>query len=160
VFLVVGLGITPRPGAARKVFAITAAFAAAVGSFDAATGSNYMFLRSRPSAWSLLSVMGSWPWYIVSAAGLAIVLLTVLDAPFWRGRRLAVADSRDAMRVPGVAEVAPGQGSAEATAVPERCVRLRDVPVEEAIPVGLLSLIGRHLSHRRLAWPHTPTRIG
>jgi hypothetical integral membrane protein (TIGR02206 family) len=90
-FLVVGLGISPRRGAAPKVFLITAAFTAAVGSIDAATGSNYMFLRSPPSAWSLLSVLGPWPWYIISAAGLAIVLLIVLDAPFWRRRRLARA---------------------------------------------------------------------
>jgi hypothetical integral membrane protein (TIGR02206 family) len=89
VFLVVGLRISPRRGTAPKVFAITAAFTAAVGSIDAATGSNYMFLRSRPSAWSLLSVLGPWPWYIFSAAGLAIVFLIVLDAPFWHGRRLA-----------------------------------------------------------------------
>ena len=34
VYLVVGLGITPRRGAARKVFAITAAFTAAVGSVE------------------------------------------------------------------------------------------------------------------------------
>jgi hypothetical integral membrane protein (TIGR02206 family) len=92
LFLIVGMGIRPRPGAARNVFAITAAFTAAVGSIDAATGSNYMFLRARPSEWSLLSVLGPWPWYIFSAAGLAIVFLIVLDAPFWRGRRLARAD--------------------------------------------------------------------
>jgi hypothetical integral membrane protein (TIGR02206 family) len=92
VYLVIGLGISPRRGAARKVFAITAAFAAVAGLVDAATGSNYMFLRSRPSAWSLLSVMGSWPWYILSAAGLAMVILVFLDAPFWRRRRLARVD--------------------------------------------------------------------
>jgi hypothetical integral membrane protein (TIGR02206 family) len=118
VYLVVGLGITPRRGAAPKVFAITAAFTAAVGSFDAATGSNYMFLRSRPSAWSLLSVMGSWPWYIFSAAGLAILLLIVLDAPFWRRRRPAKVDTRAAISMSGLANIAREQGSPEAKAVP------------------------------------------
>jgi hypothetical integral membrane protein (TIGR02206 family) len=111
VYLVVGLGITPRRGAPRKVFAITAAFTAAVGTVDAATGSNYMFLLSRPSAWSLLSMMGHWPWYIFSAAGLAIVLLIILDAPFWPGRRLARVDTRPVMSTSGVAEIAPGPGS-------------------------------------------------
>jgi hypothetical integral membrane protein (TIGR02206 family) len=118
VYLVVGLGITPRRGAAPKVFAITAAFTAAVGSFDAATGSNYMFLRSRPSAWSLLTVMGPWPWYIFSAAGLAIVLLIVLDAPFWRGRRLARADTTAATRTSLFTETAPAQVTPEAKPVP------------------------------------------
>jgi len=33
-------------------------------------------------------VLGPWPWYILSAAAVAFVLLLILDAPFHR-RRLA-----------------------------------------------------------------------
>jgi hypothetical integral membrane protein (TIGR02206 family) len=91
VFLVVGLRIAPRRGAAARVFALTALFTAVVGAVDAATGSNYMFLRARPSAWSLLNVLGPWPWYIFGAAGLAVLILVVLDAPFWPARRVAKA---------------------------------------------------------------------
>jgi len=60
-----------------------------VGIVDALTGANYMFLRSPPAEWTLLRVLGPWPWYVVSAAGVALVLLTVLDAPFWSRRRRA-----------------------------------------------------------------------
>ncbi|MBE3075747.1 MAG: hypothetical protein IMZ75_12535, partial [Actinobacteria bacterium] len=35
---------------------------------------------------SLLSVLGPWPWYILSAAAVAFVLLLILDAPFHRRR--------------------------------------------------------------------------
>ncbi len=86
VFLVVGLREFPRRGAMLRVFAITIAYAAAVGLIDAITGGNYMFLRAVPSHTSLLSVLGPWPWYIVSAAGVALVLLAMLDAPFHRSR--------------------------------------------------------------------------
>jgi hypothetical integral membrane protein (TIGR02206 family) len=89
VFLVVGLRITPRPGAVLRVFAITLGYTAFVGLIDGLTGANYMFLRSPPGEWTLLRVLGPWPWYIGSAAGVALVLLLILDAPFWRRRRSA-----------------------------------------------------------------------
>jgi hypothetical integral membrane protein (TIGR02206 family) len=82
MFLVVGLRIYPRRGAVTRVFAITVAYTAVVGCIDAATGGNYMFLRAVPSHVSLLSVLGPWPWYLLSAAGVALVLLAALDAPF------------------------------------------------------------------------------
>ena len=82
LFLVVGQRRRPRPGCVPRVFAITACYTAFVGGFDWLTGSNYMFLASVPDHASLLSVLGPWPWYVVSAAGVAIVLLLVLDAPF------------------------------------------------------------------------------
>jgi len=87
VFLVVGLGITPRRGAVLRVFAITVGYTAFVGLIDGLTGANYMFLRSPPGEWTLLRLLGPWPWYIASAAGVALVLLVLLDAPFWRRRR-------------------------------------------------------------------------
>lgn len=87
LFLVIGLRQTPRAGAVGRVFAITAAYTTFVGVVDWATGANYMFLRSPPSEWTLLRVLGPWPWYVLSAAGLAALLLVILDMPFWPARR-------------------------------------------------------------------------
>jgi hypothetical integral membrane protein (TIGR02206 family) len=87
VFLVVGMGVTPRPGAVRRVFAITIGYTIFVGAVDAASGANYMFLRQPPTSWTLLKVLGPWPWYIPSAAGVAVVLLLALDTPFRMARR-------------------------------------------------------------------------
>jgi hypothetical integral membrane protein (TIGR02206 family) len=89
LFLVVGMRLAPRPGAVLRVFAITAAYTAFVGLIDGVTGADYMFLRRPPGEWTLLRLLGPWPWYVVSAAGLALVLLTLLDLPFRRGRALA-----------------------------------------------------------------------
>ena len=86
VFLVVGQRIPPRPHAVPRVVLITAAYTALVGAVDAWTGGDYMYLRHPPSSWTLLRVLGPWPWYVVSAAGVAVVLVTALDAPFWRRR--------------------------------------------------------------------------
>ena len=87
LYLVAGLRITPRRGAVARTFAITVAYTAVVGMVDAVTGGNYMFLRSRPATWSILSVLGPWPWYIAGATGVAIVLLVLLDLPFRRRDR-------------------------------------------------------------------------
>jgi hypothetical integral membrane protein (TIGR02206 family) len=86
LYLVVGLRIVPRPGSVLRVFTITVAYAAVVGLFDWLTGSNYMFLAAPPRSVSLLSVLGPWPWYLLSAAAVALLLLVLLDLPFRRGR--------------------------------------------------------------------------
>lgn len=95
VLLVGGMGIHPRKRAAPRVLAITVAYTALVGAIDGIFGANYMFLRQPPPEWTLLRVLGPWPWYTVSALGVAIVLLTVLDAPFWAERRAAASPSSD-----------------------------------------------------------------
>ena len=91
LFLVVGMRIEPRPGAVPRVFVVTAAYTALVGLVDALTGSNYMFLRRPPSEWTLLRLLGPWPWYVVTAAFVALALFTLLDLPFWSGRRRVAA---------------------------------------------------------------------
>jgi hypothetical integral membrane protein (TIGR02206 family) len=82
VLLVVGRGIAPRPGAIGRAFAATVVVAAAAGTANVLTGGNYMWLREKPDTASLLDLMGPWPWYILSAAVLALILFTLLAAPF------------------------------------------------------------------------------
>lgn len=82
-----------------RVFAITAAYTAFVGVFDWLTAANYMYLAAVPAHHSLLSVLGRWPWYILSAAGVALVLLLILDAPFRSGRRAAGLSAASASRL-------------------------------------------------------------
>jgi len=86
LLLVVGRRIEPRPGAVRRAFAATLAVAAAAATANLLAGGNYMWLREKPEAGSLLDVMGPWPWYILSAAVLALALFTLLDLPFRRHR--------------------------------------------------------------------------
>jgi hypothetical integral membrane protein (TIGR02206 family) len=88
VFLAFGLGLTARPGAVLRVFLATAAWAGVAALSDALTGGNYMFLREKPEAATLLDYMGPWPWYIFTAALVALALFELLDLPF-RHRRAA-----------------------------------------------------------------------
>lgn len=91
VFLVLGLGITPRRHAVPRVFLLTLGFAAVAALADVVTGGNYMFLRDKGPAGTLLDVMGPWPWYIATGAALALVFLLILDMPF----RIARSRARD-----------------------------------------------------------------
>jgi hypothetical integral membrane protein (TIGR02206 family) len=86
VFLAFGLGLSARRQAVRRMFVATAAWAAVAAVGNALTGGNYMFLSERPQTPSLLDYLGAWPWYLLSAALLAIALFALLDLPFRRRR--------------------------------------------------------------------------
>lgn len=78
-FLVYALGLYPRAGALARVFAATLAWAAVAGAADVITAGNYMYLAWKPTHASLLRVMGPWPWYVVTSAGVALVMLVVVQ---------------------------------------------------------------------------------
>lgn len=82
LYLVVGLRIYPRPGAVTRVFLISLAYAALCAFLDAVTGGDYLYLRHPPPSSSLLNLLGPWPWYILSSAGVALALFVLLDLPF------------------------------------------------------------------------------
>jgi hypothetical integral membrane protein (TIGR02206 family) len=87
VFLVVGLRIVPTRGAVLRAAALTAAYAAAVGLVDLATGADYLYLRRPPAAHTMFDLLGPWPWYLAAATAVGLGLFTLLDLPFRAGRR-------------------------------------------------------------------------
>jgi hypothetical integral membrane protein (TIGR02206 family) len=93
LFLVIGLRIAPGRTAAIRATALTLAYAAAVGVVDVVTGGNYLYLRRPPLSPTLLNLMGPWPWYLVSATALGLVLFALLQWPF-PGTAQAGAGSR------------------------------------------------------------------
>jgi hypothetical integral membrane protein (TIGR02206 family) len=101
LLLVIGMGIHPARGAVLRVLTITIGFGVLAGIGDLVTGGNYMYLRSVPGQGSLLNVLGPWPWYIASTAGLALVLFTALDAPFWPERRRQGSQDMGTARLAG-----------------------------------------------------------
>jgi hypothetical integral membrane protein (TIGR02206 family) len=85
--LVFGLGLHPRPGAPLRAFAATVAWALLAGAVDVALDANFMYLRRKPAAATLLDWMGPWPVYIASGAVAAFALFHLLALPFrseWR----------------------------------------------------------------------------
>jgi hypothetical integral membrane protein (TIGR02206 family) len=88
ILLTVGLRRAPRPGSPLRVYVVTLAFAALIALVDLVSGWNYMYLRSKPSAGSLLNFLGPWPWYVGATLLLAAIIVALLYAPFWLSQRL------------------------------------------------------------------------
>ena len=84
--LVFGFHHRPRAGAPWRVLLITNVYAVVVGLADLAFDANYLFLREKPAAATLLDWLGPWPLYLAAADVLAALLFLALDLPF-RGRR-------------------------------------------------------------------------
>lgn len=74
--------LRPRAGAWWRVFLWLNAYAALVAVFDALLGTNYLYLREKPQAGSLLDLLGPWPWYVLAAEPVALALLLLLQLPF------------------------------------------------------------------------------
>lgn len=84
LFLVFTGALRPRQGAWWRAFLWVNAYAAAIAVFDARHGTNYMYLREKPGGGSLLDLLGPWPWYILAAEPVALLLLWLLQRPFRR----------------------------------------------------------------------------
>jgi hypothetical integral membrane protein (TIGR02206 family) len=77
-----GLKIRPRPGAPWRALLATNAYAGVVAAVDAVFGRNFLYLRAKPAAWTVLDWLGPWPVYLLSCEILAAALFALLYLPF------------------------------------------------------------------------------
>lgn len=78
-----------RPGAMRRSYLGVLVYAAIVGTVDGLTGSNYMYLRAKPTTESLLNAFGPWPIYLLPSAATTLLAFWLLNllAPAHTGPR-------------------------------------------------------------------------
>jgi hypothetical integral membrane protein (TIGR02206 family) len=95
VFFATGtLGLRPRPGAVFRVAAMTLAACAVAGAANRRWGTNYLYLREKPGAASLMDWLGPWPWYLLSLVPVALLFMALWYSPFWLADRRAARSWR------------------------------------------------------------------
>jgi hypothetical integral membrane protein (TIGR02206 family) len=77
-----GFGRRPGPRSPWRAFSWTLAYAAAVGAFNLAFGTNFLFLCRKPEQPTLLDLFGPWPLYLLTTALVALVLFHLMAWPF------------------------------------------------------------------------------
>jgi hypothetical integral membrane protein (TIGR02206 family) len=87
LFLVGAKQARPRTGSVWRAMVGLNLFAVFAAAFNAAFGTNYMYLRSKPESPSLLDYLGPWPWFLLSGEVVALALFALLWFPFRSSRR-------------------------------------------------------------------------
>ena len=62
------------------------------------TGSNYYYLRAKPSVPTLIDYLGPWPWYILGVEAVALVFFVLSFGVFWVVKNKLLLPSRDHSR--------------------------------------------------------------
>ncbi|MHB8324424.1 MAG: TMEM164-related integral membrane acyltransferase [Candidatus Dormibacteria bacterium] len=70
-------------GSVMRSWTATTAVAVSAGLANLITGGDYMFLRQPPGNWNPLLIMGSWPWYVLTAWAVSPLLFRLLATPIW-----------------------------------------------------------------------------
>ncbi|TIC87784.1 TIGR02206 family membrane protein [Nocardioides sp. GY 10113] len=79
-YLTIGLGLTPGWREYRATMALTLAWVAVAGAFNAVAGTNYGYLCRKPGAGSALDLLGPWPAYVVAEVAIVAAVWAAMTA--------------------------------------------------------------------------------
>jgi hypothetical integral membrane protein (TIGR02206 family) len=84
IYLTWGRGMRPGWRSFRFVVAVTLAWVAVTLVFNSIAGTDYGFLNRKPTTPSLLDLMGPWPWYLLVAGTLVVIVWAAMTWPWER----------------------------------------------------------------------------
>ncbi|MEA3499519.1 MAG: TIGR02206 family membrane protein, partial [Candidatus Marinimicrobia bacterium] len=82
IFLTVIENYRPTQRSIWKVFLITNFYLIFIASFNYIFDSNYLFICYKPINGSIMDVLGSWPWYILSLEVVGLISFYIYYLPF------------------------------------------------------------------------------
>lgn len=91
LFATFAYGFRPTLRSIGLTLVVTTLYAAVLLPLNMALGTNYLYLRAKPSMPTVFDLFGPWPWYIFGLAILMVVVCCLCYAPF-----AVVARMRDA----------------------------------------------------------------
>lgn len=83
VYLTWGLALRPSWRGYRVTAAITLAWLVVMLLFNAAAGTNYLFVNEKPPR-TILDFLGPWPWYVAAESGLVLLVWAAMTWPWVR----------------------------------------------------------------------------
>jgi hypothetical integral membrane protein (TIGR02206 family) len=81
-------GFQPRLRSVGIAIGVTVLYAGIMLPMNLLLGMNYLYLRAKPSAPSILDYMGPWPWYVIGLVILCIAACFLVYTPFPIARAL------------------------------------------------------------------------
>ncbi|HEX8758650.1 MAG TPA: TIGR02206 family membrane protein [Pseudonocardiaceae bacterium] len=84
IYLTWGVGLRPDWRSYRITLLVTVGWVVVMFAFNHVAGTNYGFLNAKPTATSLLDLLGPWPWYIVTALALGATFWALITYPWTR----------------------------------------------------------------------------
>ena len=82
VYMTIVEGYRPTWKSLVRVGVWTNVYLLVVTGINLLIDSNYMFTLHKPPTASLFDVLGPWPWYLLAAEGIALVVFLILYLPF------------------------------------------------------------------------------
>jgi hypothetical integral membrane protein (TIGR02206 family) len=82
IYMTIVEGFRPRWSSIGKTFLFGLSALILSYGINRLLGSNYMFTMGKPSSASLLDILGPYPWYLLSMAGVGLAVMVVLVAPW------------------------------------------------------------------------------
>lgn len=90
LYMTLGMEMRPVPMSILRVLGWSALYLGLALAANFAFGTNFGYLRAKPTQPSLLDYMAPWPYYILELVGIAIAFTLVLYAPYFVMDRLRV----------------------------------------------------------------------
>ncbi len=92
VYMTVIEGYRPTWASLWKTLLFANLYLVVITGINVALGSNYMYSLRKPETASLLDMMGPWPWYLLGAEFVALLMFVLLYLPIaWSNRQLQTA---------------------------------------------------------------------
>ncbi|HWR47519.1 MAG TPA: TIGR02206 family membrane protein [Pseudonocardiaceae bacterium] len=95
IYLTWGVGLRPDWRSYRIAVLVTLGWGVVIFAFNLVAGTNYGFLNTKPVVWSLLNVLGPWPWYLLCEVVLGAAAWALITWPWVRQRAARNAHTAD-----------------------------------------------------------------
>ncbi len=89
LYAIFGYGFRPRLRSIAITLAVTGIYVIVIAGLNYLLDANYLFLRAKPQAATVLDFFGPWPIYVFGLFGLAILVCFLCYTPIVLARRFS-----------------------------------------------------------------------